>query len=156
MKKIVFALAMLLSVSGAMAQNEGSENKGRGGSFPQNEEEMTTLMVKKLNLSDAQQAKVKKLNKKYADLFQRPSRGGGKGPGTDSSNGQSTEEGQRPEPPQMTDSQRQQMESEMKARKQKREAYEKELKAILSSEQYTSYQKLMPQRGQRPKKESNQ
>lgn len=155
MKKIVVALAMLLSVSGAMAQNNEGDNKGRGGAFPRNEEEMTTMMVNKLSLSEAQQTKVKKLNKKYAELFQHPGNGGGKGPGMNS-NGQSSENGQRPEPPQMSDSQRQQMESEMKARKQKQEAYEKELKTILSSDQYTSYQKLMPQRrGPRPNNNEN-
>lgn len=152
MRKIFLTFAMLLAMTGAMAQN--SNGDGRQQIRPRNAEEMTTMMESKLSLSATQLSKVKKLNEKYADLFKGKGPAPGSGPGMPpEANNNSTNQNQRQEPPQLSDSQRKQMESEMSARKEKQEAYEKELKKILSSDQYTSYKKMMPQRpGKRPEK----
>jgi len=45
--------------------------------------------------------------------------------------------------PQLTDAQKKEMDAKMKEDKANRDAYNKELKAILSSDQYSTYEKCM-------------
>jgi len=137
MKKIVLAImaAALVSTS-AMAQTTTEKKQKPQG-------DRTEMMVKELGLSDAQATKVKALNKKYEGKMGQPQQGRQK-PSTQKSSAKSSSSSnsQRPERPQMTDEQKQNM-----------QAYEKELKAILTDDQYTTYQNA---RKQGPKKGNQQ
>jgi len=101
-------------------------------------DERTEQMVSKLGLNDTQAAQVKELNNNYQDIFKGPN-GGGRPPRMDGNNQNSKPSA----PPQMTDEQKARMEQ----MKTKRTEYETKLKAILSDEQYSTYQKMQPQRG---------
>ena len=97
-------------------------------------------MTQKLGLNADQQKKVEALNKKYESVL-RPGRGGSRHQMNQSA-GQNKESGQRPE---LTDEQK----AQMKQRFEQRAAYEKELKGILSEDQYKTYQQMRPQHGMR-------
>ena len=103
-------------------------------------ETVTTMMTQKLGLNADQQKKVEALNKKYESVL-RPGRGGSR-PQMNQSAGQNKESGQRPE---LTDEQK----AQLKQRFEQRKAYEKELKGILSEDQYKTYQQMRPQHGMR-------
>ncbi len=91
----------------------------------------------KLGLNDEQYAKVKALNEKYADILKRPAMRGMRPNGFGN-----MDNGERP---QMTE----EMKNMMEEHRTKRLAYENELKSILSTSQYTTYQNMMPKRGHR-------
>ncbi len=136
--------AMLLSATVAMAQNQNCNQRPKQMSA----DEMTTEMVNKLDLSNAQKSKVQKLNKKYESLFKCPGapamKGGQPPQRPNEANGSSNSGDKRPE---LSAEQKAKMKKEMKERKAQREAYEKDLKKILSESQYKSYEKMRPQHG---------
>src|SRR5574344_3080130 len=138
MKKIFLSVMMAMMVMVAMAQNE--EKKQRPQEMTP--ETRTEQMVTKLSLSADQNEKVLALNTEYADLFKGPGMKGGRPPkqqeGTDNSS--STEENKRPE---MTD----EMKAKMEERRTKEKEYETKLKAVLSEDQYTNYEKTMRHHG---------
>jgi Skp family chaperone for outer membrane proteins len=143
MKKFMLTMIAAMTMSLAMAQNP-SDGRPMNHPEPMTVEQITTQMQNKLGLTDEQFAKVKALNEKYADILK----------------GHQGMRGQRPprmenmdnsEQPQMTE----EMKKMMEEHRAKKQAYEKELKSILSSSQYTTYQSMMPQRGHRGPAEGN-
>lgn len=135
MKKMILTcvVATMISAS-AVAQNQDNQQEKK---FDKTEmiQRRTNRMVKEYGLNSDQAAKLLKLNTKYADKMPMGRRGGrGKG------NAQQAGDNQRP--PQMDESKR----SEMKA---VREAYQAELKSIMSSDQYTQYEQNEKSRRQR-------
>lgn len=129
MLTIIAAMTMSL----AMAQNP-SDGKPNRHPEPMTVEQITTQMQTKLGLNDEQYAKVKALNEKYADILKRPAMRGMRPNGFGN-----MDNGERP---QMTE----EMKNMMEEHRTKRLAYENELKSILSTSQYTTYQNMMPKR----------
>ena len=136
MKKIMLTIIAAMTISLAMAQNS-SDGKPNKHPEPMTVEQITTQMQTKLGLNDEQYAKVKALNEKYADILKRPAMRGMRPNGFGN-----MDNGERP---QMTE----EMKNMMEEHRTKRLAYEKELKGILSTSQYTTYQNMMPKRGHR-------
>ena len=108
----------------------------------------TGMMVKELGLDEAQAAKVKELNEKYADVFEGPAPGMRPRPEmkqkkelkVDGVSG-ATEQKVKPEPKMMAPSP--EMKQMMQERHSKMKAYEEELKGILTEEQFNTYQEKM-------------
>lgn len=138
MLTIIAAMTMSL----AMAQNP-SDGKPNRHPEPMTVEQITTQMQTKLGLNDEQYAKVKALNEKYADILKRPAMRGMRPNGFGN-----MDNGERP---QMTE----EMKNMMEEHRTKRLAYENELKGILSTSQYTTYQNMMPKRGHRGPEDGN-
>lgn len=138
MLTIIAAMTMSL----AMAQNP-SDGKPNRHPEPMTVEQITTQMQTKLGLNDEQYAKVKALNEKYADILKRPAMRGMRPNGFGN-----MDNGERP---QMTE----EMKNMMEEHRTKRLAYENELKSILSTSQYTTYQNMMPKRGHRGPEDGN-
>jgi hypothetical protein len=136
MKKIMLTMIAAMTMSLAMAQNP-SDGKPNRHPEPMTVEQITTQMQTKLGLNDEQYAKVKALNEKYADILKRPAMRGMRPNGFGN-----MDNGERP---QMTE----EMKNMMEEHRTKRLAYENELKSILSTSQYTTYQNMMPKRGHR-------
>lgn len=144
MKKIVLTMVALLSMTAAVAQS--NDNK-RDFKVPQKPtpEEMTNRMANDLSLTDEQKTQVLALNKEYESVLGGP--GMRRGPRTQRQDGETgaTEQapkvrpqGNRPERPQMSEAQME----EMKQRMEKRQEYDAKLKNILNNEQYENYQKM--------------
>lgn len=142
MKKAVLAFAIMLAATGAMAQDN---NNGNNTQNKRTKVDRTEQMTKKLGLSTEQAEKVKALNTEYSSLFQR----GGQRPGGQKGEGMQQGQNSSQERPQMTDEQKEKMQTEMKERQTKQAEYDKKLKAILSDSQYKTYQSMQPQHGQR-------
>ncbi|MBP8038076.1 MAG: DUF4890 domain-containing protein [Prevotella sp.] len=136
MKKIMLTMIAAMTMSLAMAQNP-SDGRPKNRPEPMTLEQITTQMQSKLGLNDEQYAKVKALNEKYADILKRPAMRGMRPNGFGN-----MDNGERP---QMTE----EMKNMMEEHRTKRLAYENELKSILSTSQYTTYQNMMPKRGHR-------
>ena len=135
MKKMMLMLVALLSMTMAMAQNANGRQSRKMDAAT-----VTTMMTQKLGLNADQQKKVEALNKKYESVL-RPGKGGPR-PQMNQGAGQNKESGQRPELP---DEQK----AQLKQRFEQRKAYEKELKEILSEDQYKTYQQMRPHHGMR-------
>ena len=136
MKKIMLTMIAAMTMSLAMAQNP-SDGRPKNRPEPMTLEQITTQMQSKLGLNDEQYAKVKALNEKYAAILNRPAMRGMRPNGFGN-----MDNGERP---QMTE----EMKNMMEEHRTKRLAYENELKSILSTSQYTTYQNMMPKRGHR-------
>ena len=136
MKKIMLTMIAAMTMSLAMAQNP-SDGRPKNRPEPMTLEQITTQMQSKLGLNDEQYAKVKALNEKYADILKRPAMRGMRPNGFGN-----MDNGERP---QMTE----EMKNMMEEHRTKRLAYENELKSILSTSQYTTYQNMMPKRRHR-------
>lgn len=137
MKKMMMMLVALFSMTVAMAQNENGRQPRKMDAAT-----VTTMMTQKLGLNADQQKKVEALNKKYESVLRpgfggsRPGKGGPR-PQMGQGSAQDNSAGQRPE---LTEEQK----AEMKQRFEQRAAYEKELKDILSEDQYKTYQQMPP------------
>ena len=142
MKKFMLTIIAAMTMSLAMAQNP-SDGKPNRHPEPMTVEQITTQMQTKLGLNDEQYAKVKALNEKYADILKRPAMRGMRPNGFGN-----MDNGERP---QMTE----EMKNMMEEHRTKRLAYENELKGILSTSQYTTYQNMMPKRGHRGPEDAN-
>ena len=126
---------------------------------------ITERMAKELNLNDAQKAQVLELNKKYTDMFRGPGHHGHRPP----MKGQGFSGKGEQKPPQMDNGQAPAMPNpdkapqdskkkpdfdkkpDMKEMKAKREAYDKELKTILTEDQYNKYQEQQKERMEKMK-----
>lgn len=145
-KTMMMAVALMVSVAASAQSNDkqcceqqGHEKNGRP-TQEQMAQRMTERMVSTYGLTDAQKAKVLELNKKYASKFAMGGPRGGKknskGECCDGKAGvkkceQACEAQQAP-----SSEERAKRHQEMQAN---REAYRKELKAILTDEQYQKY-----------------
>ena len=147
MKKMMLMFVALFSMTVAMAQNADGRRPRKMDAAT-----VTTMMTQKLGLNADQQKKVEALNKKYESVL-RPGFGGpcpgfggpcpgfgGPRPQKGQDSVQDKNAGQRPE---LTEEQK----AEMKQRFEQRAAYEKELKDILSEDQYKTYQQMRPHHG---------
>lgn len=161
MKKLIFTLFALATMTLAMAQSEDNAGKRERGNRPDPKEmaeKRTKDMVEKYALSTEQAAKVKALNEKYMSQMGGRGRGGNRGhrPGM--------QNGQRPERPQgdmRPDSlghrgngkgMRQRGEG-MGQRGERMKQYNEELRTILNEAQYKAYEadqeKMMKERRER-------
>jgi Spy/CpxP family protein refolding chaperone len=145
MKKIVLMMVALLSMTAVQAQ-ESDNNKNQQqfrGPRQMTPEQMTERMTNDLKLNDEQKTKVLALNKEYEKVIAGPGMRGPRPQRPDGESGATAQNGQqRPERPQLTDEQRE----EMKQRMEKRQEYEKKLKEILTEDQYKKYQESRPGR----------
>lgn len=169
MKKIVLLAVALVTMTQVQAENRKDRNlqvnvekqfDRRHHKDGNPVEFVTERMAKELNLNDAQKAQVLDLNTRYADMFRHPKRHGQKPPR--GGNGCCCKGDQKP--PQMDngqasaapDGEKKPMDCkkkpdfdkkpDMKEMKAKREAYDKELKTILTEDQYKLYQKQREER----------
>ena len=145
MKKILLTMVALLSLTAVQAQE--SDNKQQPQQFrgprQMTPEQMTERMANDLKLTDEQKTKVLELNKEYEKVIAGPGMRGPRPQRPDGESSATAQNGQqRPERPQMTEEQRQ----EMQKRMEQRQEYEKKLKEILTEEQYKKYQKSRSQR----------
>ena len=106
----------------------------------------TERMVQEYGLNEAQKAKLLELNTQYAGKLRMGGRGGQRGGqrfgGPQGGNQQgSMQQGERPS--------REQMEARMKEMRANREAYNAELKNILTEEQFSKYEEAEKQRMER-------
>lgn len=137
---------------------------------------VTERMAKELNLNDAQKAQVLDLNKRYADMFRHPGhhgkhkpmggkgcccKGEGKGPKAECDGKAPAApefDGKAPAAPDFDkkpqDGKKPDFDKkpDMKEMKAKREAYNKELKTILTKDQYKLYEQHQKERKEKMKK----
>ena len=143
MKKMILTLVALLSMTAVMAQND---NKERKAPKEMNPEEVTNRMADALELTADQKAKVLALNTEYKDVLRGPGMGRGMGrghhggPRPDGQTG-ATQQQQRPERPQLTDAQKEEMKKNFEKQMEKRKEYDKKLQEILTAAQYKKYKK---------------
>jgi Spy/CpxP family protein refolding chaperone len=142
MKKILLTMVALLSLTAVQAQESDNKQQFRGPR-QMTPEQMTERMSENLKLTDEQKTKVLELNKEYEKVLAGPGMRGPRPQRRDGESGATAQNGQqRPERPQMTEEQRQ----EMQKRMEQRQEYEKKLKEILTEDQYKKYQESRPQR----------
>ena len=146
MKKMILTLVALLSMTVVMAQNDNKELKAPKEVNP---EEVTNRMVKELDLTADQKAKVLKLNTEYKDVLRGPGMGRGHrgGPRPDGQKG-ANEKQQRPERPQLTDAQKKEMKENFEKQMEKRKEYDKKMQEVLTEAQYKKF--MSNNRGGRP------
>jgi Spy/CpxP family protein refolding chaperone len=139
MKKMILTLVALLSMTAVMAQNDNKERKAPKEVTP---EEVTNRMAQELDLTADQKAKVLKLNTEYKDVLRGPGMGPGHhgGPRPDGQTG-ATEKQQRPERPQLTDAQKEEMKKNFEKQMEKRKEYDKKMQEVLTVAQYKKYKK---------------
>lgn len=141
MKKMILTLVVLLSMTAVQAQ-ESDNNQQRRGPKKMTPAELTDRMAENLKLTDEQKTKVLKLNEEYEKVVGgpaiRPRR-----QMADGESGATAKEGQqRPERPQLTDAQKEEMKKNFEQRKE----YEQKLKEILTEDQYKQYQQSRQRR----------
>ena len=139
MRKVILAIVAVMTMTAAQAQ-DGNRQRGERRQFDRTEmvKQRTDNVAKKYGLTQEQTDKLLELNTKYADKMggrmggqrgRRPgARPGGFGGGQ---NG-----GQRPE---LTEEQKQQMETARKEREDAMKQYDEELQKIMTPEQYEAY-----------------
>lgn len=142
MKKIILGLMAAMTIGAtAMAQSQVADRS-------EMIQKRTESVAKKYGLSDEQKQKLLELNTKYADIMgpsmrMRGNRGNGgammQRPGSNfgarPENGDSAALGRF----RLSEEQRARLDERRKQMKEQREAYNKELQAIMSDEQYKSY-----------------
>lgn len=160
MKKIVLTLAaaMMLSVA-AFAQDDNNREQRRPR-MDKNEmiQKRTERTAKQYGLNEKQTKKLQALNEKYSDTMFMGMRPGGDrrpdGPGMRPGNRRGGEREMREaggprQRPEMNDSMRAEFKKRREEMQQKMEAYNAELKSIMTEEQYKAYQEDMQKRQRR-------
>lgn len=154
MKKSFLAIIATVTIStSAMAQSEnGNAQQGRRMDKTEMVKRQTERMVSQYGLNETQAVKLQELNTTFADKMPRMRGGrrpnGQRGEGmqrqrnTDGNTGATTQ-GERPERPS-----KEQMEARLKEMKANQEAYETELKKIMTEEQFAKYQEDSKKRWQ--------
>lgn len=147
MKKLMMTMvAALMLTATAMAQENNGRREGRNFDPAEMAKSQTERMVQEYGLNEAQQAKLLELNTQYAGKMRMGGRGGQRGGqrfgGPQGGNQQGgMQQGERPS--------REQMEARMKEMQANREAYNAELKKILTEEQFSKYEEAEKQRMER-------
>lgn len=164
MKRMILALVATMTMTAAMAQGDNKQGKS-DRKFDKTEmiKHRTDDAVKRYGLNEEQAAKLLSLNTKYADkMGPRMGGRGGRGMRPRPNFGGNDQQGQRPE---MTDEMKAQMKAQREEHQKAMQAYDTELQAIMTADQYKAYKADMEKRmkegprrggGQRPdKKEKN-
>lgn len=147
MKKLMMTMvAALMLTATAMAQENNGRREGRNFDPAEMAKAQTERMVQEYGLNEAQKAKLLELNTQYAGKMRMGGRGGQRGGqrfgGPQGGNQQGgMQQGERPS--------REQMEARMKEMRENREAYNAELKNILTEEQFSKYEEAEKQRMER-------
>lgn len=152
-KMMMMMIAAMMMSATAMAQ-DANEQQGQRPKFDKTEmiQRRTNGFAQRYGLNDKQKTKLLQLNTEYADKLpmmagsRRGGRRGGQGLGKDSlqarpqrpqNGGQRRADGQRPRPEGVRrDGQR----PDMKQMRENMEAYDKQLKKILTDDQYKKYE----------------
>lgn len=152
MKKTIFAIIAAITVStSVMAQNEeGRRPERQRMDKTEMVKRQTDRMVNEYGLNEAQAAQLQELNASYFDKMPRmngPRRGGqrpemGGRRNADGATGATVQVENRERPS------REQMEARMKEMRANQEAYEGELKKIMTEEQFAKYQENSKRRMQ--------
>lgn len=142
MKKIILGLMAAMTIGAtAMAQSQVADRS-------EMIQKRTESVAKKYGLSDEQKQKLLELNTKYADIMGPSMRmRGNRGNGGAMRQRSGSNFGARPENGdsaalgrfRLSEEQRARLDERRKQMKEQREAYNKELQAIMSDEQYKSY-----------------
>ncbi len=154
MKRMILALSATIMMSAAaMAQEDGQQRNGGNDRKPDLTEmvkKRTNETVSKYKLNDEQAKKLLELNTKYAkEMGPGMRRGGPRG-----GEGSNQQGEKRPE---MTEEQKTKMEEGRKKMEERMNAYNTELKTILTDEQYKNYSADMQKRAARgPRPERKQ
>ncbi|MBR1927274.1 MAG: DUF4890 domain-containing protein [Bacteroidales bacterium] len=141
MKKALFLAAAALALSlGAYAQENGRRQRGERPDEATMIKMRTERMTQQLGLDETQSAKVLELNQKYPNVMS----GGPGGPGRPGPGMGRPPRGERPrgERPQLTEDQKKAFEEARAAR----EAYEAELKEILTDDQFQTWKESQQRR----------
>lgn len=153
MKKMMMAMvAVLMMTAAAQAQDDNRQRPPRKMDKQEMAKMKTERMTQELSLTTDQQAKLLDLNTKYADkLPMRGPRGprGGHHGGPRPEKKVDGQTGATPQQGQMEKRERpskEQMEARRKEMRANREAYNGELKTILTPEQYEKYEAAEKQR----------
>lgn len=161
MKKLIFTLIALATMTCAMAQSEENVEKRERGNRPDPKEmaeKRTQDMVEKYALSTEQAAKVKALNEKYMSQMGNRGRGGNRGQRPDMQNGSRPERpqgGMRPDSIGKRGNGRGmgQRGERFGQRGERMKQYNEELRTILNEAQYKAYEadqeKMMKERRER-------
>lgn len=163
MKKMTLTMVALLSMTAMQAQDNNSTQTTKQAEaktliLPEGQrpkvmdlngtpELRTERMRKELSLTDEQTTKILALNKEYQDVLAQDSRKGGnmRPQKQQKADGETAATPQQKQRPQLTDEQK----AEMKAKMEKRKAYNSQLKNILTAAQYEKYQKAQMRKGPR-------
>lgn len=141
MKKVILMMVALLSMTAVQAQESDNKQQQFRGPRQLTPEQMTERMTNELQLTDEQKTKVLALNKEYEKVIAGPGMRGPRPQKPDGESGATAQNDQkRPERPQLTDAQKE----DMKQRFEKRKEYEQKLKEVLTDDQYKKYQKMRP------------
>lgn len=154
MKRISFLMVtLLMSVSMMMAQGprRGGDRGDRKPMEPKEQaERMTERMTKEYNLTDAQKAKVQKVNLEMAEKNKdnRPNMR----PEGNAQNAKKDDKAKREKPTEAEmKARKEEMEKRMAEMQKEREAYNAEIKKILTAEQYAKFEKNQAERAERMK-----
>lgn len=141
MKKTILGLMATFMIGAtAMAQSQATDNTERI-------QKRTEYVAKKYGLDDSQAKKLLELNTKYADVMvprmaPKGGRRGGRAMGQRPRGGNGIPQMRRDSTarrPQMTEEQRAKFEERLKQMEEQRNAYDKELQAIMTEAQYKNY-----------------
>lgn len=145
MKKMILTMAVALMISGSVFAQSENAKRQTPPSKEQIAERMTEGMVKHYGLNDTQKTALLKLNKEYAEKMPmrmgRPGGPRGQRPSGEGFRPDSTQQRQRPS--------KEEMDKRMEEMKKVRDAYDSELKKILTDDQYKQYQTDQKNRGPR-------
>lgn len=140
MKKMLMMLAVvLMTVSGASAQNNEERAKMRQMNREEMVKQRTDRTVKELGLNDEQAKQLLELNKAYAGKLPFMGRRGG---------GHGARFGHRPDSTRQRPARpsQEQMEARMKEMRANQKAYLEDLKKIMTDEQFGKYTEAMKKR----------
>lgn len=166
-KALILSMMAVVALSATAALGQGQDQRQRPAA--PSAEGITARMTEQLSLTADQQAQVKALNEKYADLWKRPPRRPGRGqqggPQRSGCCGQQNFQGADstaclPPPSKAPKAKQAPKGDRGKQFAEQRQAYDKELKQILTDDQYKTWQQSRPQRrgprGPRPQQQAKQ
>lgn len=141
MKKFIVAMTIaLLSATGAVAQDEKSSER-KQPTKSEMIQHRTDRMAERYSLTNEQKAKVLELNTKYADMMARPRGERGRNPqGMKPKVRERIEKDSVLNKDKHKDSRRELRKGDFEKMREKMDAYNSELKSILTEEQFSAYE----------------